>query len=549
MIGDLHVHTSRSDGSYTPRQAVLMAKERGLDYVGVVDHDTTEGLEEAVALGPRLGVVVVPGVEISAYDYKRKRKAHLLGYNFASPAVHIKELCDPLLEARDGRTREQVAELAAAGYPIAIEEVMEAANGARTLYKQHAMAVLVRKGLAEDFYGAEYRKIFGAGGICSGDIRYADVFDALRAIHADGGVAVLAHPGQLDSWELLDELLAAGLDGIELYHESHSLVDHGKVLARHRAWPGLALTGGSDDHGSFGSVNAMGDIRAPLGALEALGGMPALPYRFVQALVREAGAMLRAAASEAVGFEVKGGDRRDLVTRYDSLVQDYLVSGISARLPRHSFLAEEDAAEPGRDPGAPADPEAPVWIIDPIDGTTNFACAGGDFAISVALYEGGRPRFGLVYDVMADEMYSAAPGSGAYLGGARLGPAGRAASIEEAVIDVSMDSCRVLRGLMGADPEALALAGRGHRALGCASLAICRIARGSLDLYVSGKLSVWDHAAADIVLSEAGGASTTRPLPGGGAGGRSRRFYAAAGRAEVLSGAMRILFGPGEEAN
>jgi hypothetical protein len=179
--------------------------------------------------------------------------------------------------------------MAAAGYPISIGEVEAEAKGAAVLYKQHAMSVLVRKGRADSIYGAEYRKLFGAGGTCAGDIRYVDAFDALRAIHEDGAVAVLAHPGQLDSWELLDELLLAGLDGVELYHESHSLADHEKVLARLETRPGMILTGGSDDHGSLGSINAMGDIRAPFGALEALGIAPALPYGFVADIVRRAG--------------------------------------------------------------------------------------------------------------------------------------------------------------------------------------------------------------------------------------------------------------------
>jgi len=200
VIGDLHVHTNRSDGSYTPREAVLLAKERGLDYIGIVDHDTTEGLEEAIELGLRIGVAVVRGIEISAYDFKRGRKAHLLGYNYAPEASHIKAVCDPMLAARDRRPREQVAAMAAAGYPISIAEVEAVAanaatlGGAATLYKQHAMAVLVRKGAADGIYGAEYRRLFGPGGICRGDIRYADAFDAVLAIHADGGVAVLAHP-------------------------------------------------------------------------------------------------------------------------------------------------------------------------------------------------------------------------------------------------------------------------------------------------------------------------------------------------------------------
>ncbi|MGA2545869.1 MAG: PHP domain-containing protein [Rectinemataceae bacterium] len=270
MIGDLHVHTSRSDGSYSPREAVLMARERGLNYLSLVDHDRTEGIGETIALGRQLGVTLVPGAEISAYDFKRRRKAHLLGYEFASPAVNLKKLCGPILAARDAMTRKQVAIMAAAGYPLSIEEVIEAAGEAEVLYKQHAMSVLVRKGLAESVYGPPYRELFGKGGPCAGEIDYADVFEALRAVHADGGIAVLAHPGQLDSWDLLEELLEAGLDGIEFYHESHSLAEHRKILAVAKTRPGLVLTGGSDDHGDLGSVHKMGDIRAPFGALEAM---------------------------------------------------------------------------------------------------------------------------------------------------------------------------------------------------------------------------------------------------------------------------------------
>ena len=99
MIGDLHVHTTRSDGSYSPRRPSSWPRNAGLDYIGIVDHDTTEGLEEAVELGLRLGVAVVPGVEISAYDYKRRRKAHLLGYRLRLAGERIsKALCAPLLE-------------------------------------------------------------------------------------------------------------------------------------------------------------------------------------------------------------------------------------------------------------------------------------------------------------------------------------------------------------------------------------------------------------------------------------------------------------------
>jgi phosphoribosyl 1,2-cyclic phosphate 1,2-diphosphodiesterase len=274
MLGDLHVHTTRSDGSYSPEEAVREAKRRGLSYLGITDHDTTEGLGEAVALGEELGVAVIPGVEVSAYDYARKRKAHLLGYRYSTPAASIEKLCGPISTARDELTRRQIATLAASGFPISVEDAIAAAGGTSggdpRLYKQHVMAALTAKGAADGVRGKVYRELFGPGGLCHEEIAYADAFEALRAIHEDGGIAVLAHPGQFDSWELLEELLEAGLDGIELYHETHSLVDHRKVLGAARSRPGILLTGGSDDHGSFGSTNPMGDIRAPFGSFEAL---------------------------------------------------------------------------------------------------------------------------------------------------------------------------------------------------------------------------------------------------------------------------------------
>jgi predicted metal-dependent phosphoesterase TrpH len=260
--GDLHVHTRRSDGSYTPEEALLLARQLGLSYISFTDHDTVDRTTELVILGESLGVTVIPGVEISAWDTSRGRKVHLLGYGFNVPAPNIQRLCDPLLEARHINTLRQCSILRELGYSIEESDLLAVAGGSPVLYKQHIMKVLTDAGQADGIYGSLYRKFFKEGGPASGDIQYLDIFDALDAVQADGGLGVLAHPGQLDSWDLIPDLVDRGLAGVEAYHESHSIEDSVRALAIAEQY-GLLLTGGSDDHGDLGSVVHMGEIQCP----------------------------------------------------------------------------------------------------------------------------------------------------------------------------------------------------------------------------------------------------------------------------------------------
>jgi phosphoribosyl 1,2-cyclic phosphate 1,2-diphosphodiesterase len=278
-IGDLHVHSRFSDGSYSLEEAIAEAARRGLGALSFVDHDTTAGVDHAAAIGAWHGVGVVPGVEISAYDRSRNRKAHLLGYFFDRSRGNIETLCNPLARARHAMTLRQIDILSRVGYPVDVASVETAASaglgeGERalwpgTLFKQHIMLVLIGRGLTDAIYGSLYRKLFKGNGICAFEIDYVDIFDALAAIKADGGVAVLAHPGQQDTWDLIEPLAGKGLDGIELYHPDHGRDDYERVM--HYAHEhDLVMTGGSDDHGKFGSSHSMGDLRAPHGAVEAL---------------------------------------------------------------------------------------------------------------------------------------------------------------------------------------------------------------------------------------------------------------------------------------
>lgn len=534
MIADLHIHTTLSDGSFTPSEALLEAKRRGLDCIALCDHDTTAGAAFAVGLGLRAGVAVIPGVEISAFDFERGRKIHLLGYRYSSPAREIERLCAPVRAARHATTVEQISLLADAGYPVDEEGVRRIALGRMSeaeralwpgvLYKQHVMALLIERGLTTEINGELYRKLFKGGGIAAREIEYIDVFAALAAIKADGGRAVLAHPGQQDSFDLVEALVAAGLDGIELYHEDHTPEHHRRILELARDHR-LILTGGSDEHGALGSIHAIGDIRAPDGAAEALTVTGDPDVDWAVARVREARKIVLGALLEERDPARKGGDNRDLVTRYDTEVERILIAAVGERYPEDDILAEE-REEP------PPDSDGALWIIDPIDGTSNFVATGRDFAISVARYRAGRPLFGIVYDCVADVLYLGIAGRGSYRNGVRLPRRNAAPSIEraDAVIEISVSTVERLRrraaqedqnstqGEASPGPAALTIAHRAQRAYGCASLGLCRVAEGTLDIYLSARISVWDYAAATIVLSEVGGATAVELAAGEGSG-------------------------------
>jgi phosphoribosyl 1,2-cyclic phosphate 1,2-diphosphodiesterase len=270
LIGDLHVHSRASDGSLAIRDLFEEARRAGLGFLAITDHDTVAGVAQVLAAGEEAGIATASGIEISAYDARRGRKAHLLGYAFAPPAPAIRAFCGPVLASRDAMTREQVRILSSLGYPVSIGEVEEEARGSTALYKQHVMAVLTRKGAADGIEGKSYRALFKDGGPCDKEIDYPDVFAAMEAIHADGGLAVLAHPGQLDSWDLLEELAEAGLDGVELAHADHGEAARSRVLAARARHPRLILTGGSDFHGAYGSAARIGCVLAPEGAFDAM---------------------------------------------------------------------------------------------------------------------------------------------------------------------------------------------------------------------------------------------------------------------------------------
>lgn len=268
MKGDLHVHTDISDSSLGFRETIRMAKENGITHLGITNHDTVRGLPEAIMIGKQAGVQIIPGIEISAFDARSERKVHLLGFGFELGGKHLIELCDPLLKRRNDNSVWQIDRLVENGYSLNLQNILDKAKSSKVIYKQHIMEELTECGYTESVYKVLYRKLFKNGGICDRDIEYVDVFAALKAIKADNGIAVLAHPGQQDSYDLIDELVHEGMDGIELYHPDHRPEDHERILTYGKKY-GLLLTGGSDFHGDYGAT-AIGQQICPVEMLARL---------------------------------------------------------------------------------------------------------------------------------------------------------------------------------------------------------------------------------------------------------------------------------------
>ena len=187
---DLHTHSSASDGTDSPRELVAHARELGLRAIALTDHDTVDGVKEALAAGEEYGVEVLPGIEISA-DYL-DTGAHVLGYLVDPDAPALQEVIDWFIQERETRNQAIVDKLAADGYPISIPELKEKFPHTM-LGRPHIGQLLVEKGCIGSVQVAMNRWL-DDGKPYFVARRHLPMKDAIRLIQAAGGVADVAHP-------------------------------------------------------------------------------------------------------------------------------------------------------------------------------------------------------------------------------------------------------------------------------------------------------------------------------------------------------------------
>lgn len=244
------MHTTHSDGSYPPRELVRYAKEKKLDCISVTDHDTMSSCEECLDEAKKLGIELVPGVEISC-EFE-PGTLHILGYFLDRNHPALRSAFDEIQKARRERNPRIVERLNRLGIEITLEEVI-AESGKKQIGRPHFAKVLLKKGVVKSGEEA-FRKYLAKGQAAYVDKKRLSSREGIQQIRGAGGVAVIAHPKQMKlAGEALTKevqrLVEEGLGGIEAYNSCQSRGEAGlyKKLAKRF---NLFVTGGSDFHGA-----------------------------------------------------------------------------------------------------------------------------------------------------------------------------------------------------------------------------------------------------------------------------------------------------------
>lgn len=253
MIGDLHCHTTLSDGSLGIEEVIAQAKRMELDVLAITDHDTLSSANRAQILADRYGIKIIPAVELSAWDKTRNMKVHILCYAPQKPD-RLEGLCIKSCSIRTECAKDMIKKVMER-YPIPQDAVRMYTKGSKSIYKQHIMRALVNYGYATELYGKVNDKLFKhPDGECLVVREYPDVNFVLDLIHSSRGIAVMAHPYLFGNIDLLHELVDAGkLDGVEVYHHSAN-EEQQQELLKFAAEHDLLCTGGSDFHGLYNEV-------------------------------------------------------------------------------------------------------------------------------------------------------------------------------------------------------------------------------------------------------------------------------------------------------
>lgn len=247
---DLHAHSDASDGTLSPSELVREAKAAGLAALALTDHDTVKGIKEARDAAKEAGIELVPGIELST-SFK-ETEVHMVGLLIDETSPELLKHVRRFLDSRKDRNQKMYEKLREEGFDISKEKLCEMFPKA-VLTRAHVARFLLEKGYIKSMQEA-FDKYVGDGCRCYVPREKISPGQAVRLIHAAGGIAVLAHPALYrisseDMRRLLDECKQDGLDAIEAFYSTYQPDDARRIRTLADEY-GLALSGGSDFHGS-----------------------------------------------------------------------------------------------------------------------------------------------------------------------------------------------------------------------------------------------------------------------------------------------------------
>ena len=261
------MHTTASDGAFTPRQVVEVASSLQLAAVAVTDHDTVDGVDKALAAGEQLGIEVIPGIEISTMHHGRT-EVHILGYFMDHRNADLLKCLRTLKDARRRRAEQMVEQLNAAGVPVKFERVAELADGG-AIGRPHVAKAICEVQAASSMDSA-FGRFLQQGGPGYVPRYKIEPVEGVQLITQAGGVACCAHVAKLKRDNLLLELLEQGMAAIEVWHPDHTSAAS-RFYQKFAQSRGLVATGGSDAHCfDAAEIGTIGEVTVPYEVVEQL---------------------------------------------------------------------------------------------------------------------------------------------------------------------------------------------------------------------------------------------------------------------------------------
>src|SRR5271154_2669909 len=225
-FADLHLHTSFSDGTFTPEELVLHAQKNGLACIALTDHDTVEGCADAAKACAAVQMEFIPGTELTAE--LGDTELHLLGYFLDTHNEKLLTEISKFQIVRQSRIHEMVAAINKLGVPLTAETVFALAN-CKSPGRPHVARALVKAGFVANLDEA-FERFLKKGRPAWVPKAKMSALEGIELIHQAGGLVVMAHPGLNRTDEIIPALVDAGLDGIECFHSKHSLAMSARYL-------------------------------------------------------------------------------------------------------------------------------------------------------------------------------------------------------------------------------------------------------------------------------------------------------------------------------